>query len=319
LETCCLLLSLDPLAENFLYPRSDNGLDRCFSSSPWAEADSICSSAGARLCTVAELQTDETRGSGCNFDESWIWSSNACEGGHMVARGSSGQPKKVSVALGKPTTQSNTGWGGLSGRAVDGDRSTDHDTPDPGRTGCTHTMKRNQNWWQVDLGEPHALHDVNIYHRTEGDSEIQARLKGAHVIVSATPDFTAHGKKVCFAVSQTGGPDWGPQPEVGSCNGNIGRYVTVVLNVRDYLTVCEFEIFGEPSTDSIIESKFEFGCPHECSQTTGQDCVCQARCSTDAHAVRCCADDRHSLTDVFVYASDPWYCPGLLLSQCTLI
>ena len=42
----------------------------------WAQAFSICTTAGARLCTVEELTADETRGTGCNHDAALVWSAN---------------------------------------------------------------------------------------------------------------------------------------------------------------------------------------------------------------------------------------------------
>jgi hypothetical protein len=53
----------------------------------WAHASSICRAVGARLCTSAELQAEETRGSGCAHDREWVWSSTACDGGHEIAVG----------------------------------------------------------------------------------------------------------------------------------------------------------------------------------------------------------------------------------------
>lgn len=44
---------------------------------------------GARLCTVAELQEDETRGSDCSSDNDWVWTAESCgPDHHMVAVGS---------------------------------------------------------------------------------------------------------------------------------------------------------------------------------------------------------------------------------------
>ena len=66
---------------------SDNGL-ACTVGVSWAEADQICGSIGARLCSITELQTDETRSSGCGFDSKWVWSSHSCGSEHhVVARG----------------------------------------------------------------------------------------------------------------------------------------------------------------------------------------------------------------------------------------
>ena len=47
----------------------------------------ICTAIGSRLCTAAELQAEETRGSGCGHDAEWVWSSDMCPQGHLVAVG----------------------------------------------------------------------------------------------------------------------------------------------------------------------------------------------------------------------------------------
>ena len=52
------------------------------------------------------------------------------------------------VALGKTTKQSSTGWNGLSGRAVDGNKNTNYH-----KHSCTHTLHTFSPWWRVDLGK----------------------------------------------------------------------------------------------------------------------------------------------------------------------
>jgi len=47
----------------------------CVHSATYDEAQQICSNAGGRLCTAAELLADCTRGSGCSHDNDYIWSS----------------------------------------------------------------------------------------------------------------------------------------------------------------------------------------------------------------------------------------------------
>ena len=58
----------------------------------WDTAQAMCFAVGARLCTVEELEADETRGTGCNFDSSLCWSSddiNCPPGAHVVVGGRS--------------------------------------------------------------------------------------------------------------------------------------------------------------------------------------------------------------------------------------
>jgi len=51
----------------------------CSGPVTWREASNFCEGAGGRLCTLAELEADETHGSGCNYDYQHIWSSTPCE------------------------------------------------------------------------------------------------------------------------------------------------------------------------------------------------------------------------------------------------
>ena len=53
----------------------------------WQHANNICQAIGSRLCTIAELQAEETRGSGCQHDLEFVWSSEPCDGGHSTALG----------------------------------------------------------------------------------------------------------------------------------------------------------------------------------------------------------------------------------------
>jgi hypothetical protein len=64
----------------------------CTSDASWATADAICLSAGARLCTVEELEADETAGTGCGFDAALSWSRdnlNCSTGQHTAVIGRS--------------------------------------------------------------------------------------------------------------------------------------------------------------------------------------------------------------------------------------
>ncbi|KAL7528166.1 hypothetical protein ACHAXR_002302 [Thalassiosira sp. AJA248-18] len=54
----------------------ESDVPQCNSSKTLAEAENICLSAGARLCTAEELEADCTKGSGCQFDKQHVWSSS---------------------------------------------------------------------------------------------------------------------------------------------------------------------------------------------------------------------------------------------------
>ena len=51
---------------------SDEGFD-CQENKTFAQAEAICATAGARLCTVAELEDDCTVGTGCFHDWDLVW------------------------------------------------------------------------------------------------------------------------------------------------------------------------------------------------------------------------------------------------------
>ena len=50
----------------------------CYPTKTWAEANEICQTAGGRVCTWSELNADETRGTGCDYDSARVWTSTQC-------------------------------------------------------------------------------------------------------------------------------------------------------------------------------------------------------------------------------------------------
>lgn len=72
----------------------------------WSEADSHCKAQGARLCSVTEISNNEGAGSGCGFDNNYVWASGS-------ASDISCQPGKFGLLPGKkgrlqPTCKSKT-------------------------------------------------------------------------------------------------------------------------------------------------------------------------------------------------------------------
>ena len=47
----------------------------------YADADEICASAGARICTASEMENGFTRGTGCSLDTRLVWTSTPCAAG----------------------------------------------------------------------------------------------------------------------------------------------------------------------------------------------------------------------------------------------
>ena len=64
------------------------------------------------------------------------------------------------AAAGKPTSQSSTGYGGASSRAVDGNADTSW-----GSGSCTHTSTETDPWWRTDLEQELAIANVKITNR----------------------------------------------------------------------------------------------------------------------------------------------------------
>ncbi|MEO1272148.1 MAG: Ig domain-containing protein, partial [Myxococcota bacterium] len=53
----------------------------CSGSVTYAQAQALCASAGARLCSIGELSADVPAGTGCGYDATRVWSSSDCNGG----------------------------------------------------------------------------------------------------------------------------------------------------------------------------------------------------------------------------------------------
>eukprot|EP00554_Chaetoceros_debilis_P010147 CAMPEP_0194107564 /NCGR_PEP_ID=MMETSP0150-20130528/7428_1 /TAXON_ID=122233 /ORGANISM="Chaetoceros debilis, Strain MM31A-1" /LENGTH=851 /DNA_ID=CAMNT_0038796017 /DNA_START=95 /DNA_END=2650 /DNA_ORIENTATION=- len=80
------------------------------------------------------------------------------------------------IALGKPTSQSSTGYGGASSRAIDGNRSGNYDD-----NSVTHTLNDDpKQWWEVNLEERFDIVEIRVYNRVDCCSE---RLNGFKVTI----------------------------------------------------------------------------------------------------------------------------------------
>src|SRR5690606_9504154 len=60
----------------------------CTEGVTWKEAYDTCEVAGARLCTLNEIENNVPSGTGCNYDNHSIWSMTPCPGGFYSTRGS---------------------------------------------------------------------------------------------------------------------------------------------------------------------------------------------------------------------------------------
>jgi len=126
------------------------------------------------------------------------------------------------AALGVPTTQTSTGWGGSSSRAVDGNTNGQWS----GRS-CTHTARGGQSW-SATLPEDLVVDNVVIYNRQDC---CQNRINGAEVWVGTTKCGT-----VVYAASVS-------MYKIQCPEGGIeGNKVTVKAAAGQYLTLCEVKV-----------------------------------------------------------------------------
>jgi len=104
----------------------------------WEHANEVCGDAGARLCTVAELLNEVTRGTGCQHDAEMTWSSESCSlagtDGHVTVQG--GQHR------GDEACPDECGIGSLSGGNTQGsDCALCKCTPRCAPDGNTHAIR----------------------------------------------------------------------------------------------------------------------------------------------------------------------------------
>eukprot|EP00039_Didymoeca_costata_P020193 m.340411 g.340411 ORF g.340411 m.340411 type:complete len:924 (+) comp19286_c0_seq1:195-2966(+) len=69
----------------------ESDVPQCNNDKTFYEAQSICENIGARLCTSAELRANTARGTGCGYDNKYVWTQTTCtvnnEQGYLVQRG----------------------------------------------------------------------------------------------------------------------------------------------------------------------------------------------------------------------------------------
>ncbi|XP_022807815.1 uncharacterized protein LOC111344819 [Stylophora pistillata] len=149
--------------------------------------------------------------------------------------------KPVNIALGKATIQSSTfnntqlGVSGVSGNAVDGNSNTVF------RYGsCAHTRGNNPSWWRVDLGSDKvAVSDIFIVNRFSTHTTVLARSENYKIALGDNSQVVNNtwckglysfvnfpASAVCFTDPLT-----------------TGRYVEISTVKRQFLCLCEVEIY----------------------------------------------------------------------------
>eukprot|EP00300_Choanocystis_sp_HF-7_P006830 c14932_g1_i1.p1 GENE.c14932_g1_i1~~c14932_g1_i1.p1 ORF type:complete len:964 (+),score=88.19 c14932_g1_i1:107-2893(+) len=138
------------------------------------------------------------------------------------------------MARGASTTQTSTGWGGLSDRAIDGVKDGNY-----GAQHCTHTEHDYEPWWRLDFGTTRPVGKVKVLNRADCCWD---RLRGFEVYVGDEKNDW-RSNKLCGTRNHNVGS--GSETSV-TCNPPItGRFVFIVIRERnEYLTLCSVEIFA---------------------------------------------------------------------------
>ena len=144
------------------------------------------------------------------------------------------------VALLKPTTQSTTGSGGVSSRAVDGNNSGYWSS-----STLTHTNSQSNPWWRVDLENTYVINSIKVFNRIDCCS---GRLIGAKLLVGTTdsnnPDDYEEVATLTAAAEQT-----------FNLTPTLGRYVRIYIpGSNKILTLSEVEVYGALSDDIALRS-----------------------------------------------------------------
>eukprot|EP00079_Xenopus_tropicalis_P036631 XP_017950402.1 PREDICTED: uncharacterized protein LOC108644505 [Xenopus tropicalis] len=135
---------------------------------------------------------------------------------------------------------------------------------------CAHTNDDKSPWWRLDLKSRFAVEYVFLVYRMDDKRE---RLLGAEIRIGDSADnknavfcleFDAkseQGAKINIAAGQSRvGPSLKATKAIITlcCEGMEGRYVSVVIpGRREYLQLCEVEVYGEESTafkDNLVQS-----------------------------------------------------------------
>ncbi|CDW80955.1 UNKNOWN [Stylonychia lemnae] len=137
--------------------------------------------------------------------------------------------RSINVLYRTRAWQSSTASGGDAGRAVDGNTS-----PIYSDGSCTHTNSGVGNWWISDMYDVKHIQTVMIFNREDAGPE---RLTNYQIRVGNSSDPGSN--PICFTNQGTGGG-------IFSCD-QWGRYLAIVLNSNNPLTLCEVKAFEGPN------------------------------------------------------------------------
>jgi YVTN family beta-propeller protein len=151
------------------------------------------------------------------------------------------QGEHVDLARGQTATQSSTGYGGIAGRAVDGNAGGSAYA----NGSVTATSEENQPWWQVDLGQPYRLSGIRIWNRADCCAE---RLANFYIFVA---DYDMRDSSLDALLADQAVWNHHRVPAVG-LNGSIsvdipaaGRFVRIQKVDTGILSLAEVKVYGE--------------------------------------------------------------------------
>ena len=134
------------------------------------------------------------------------------------------------VVLNGTATQSSTDYEGVPERAIDGNTNGDYNDDS-----VTHTAFEDQPWWQVDLGAPYAIDEIQVWGRT--DDCCKGRLSNYDVYILDCRN------NVVWSNYQASYPD----PSVSlDPEWARGRFVTIQLQAANQaLSLAEVRVLSE--------------------------------------------------------------------------
>nr|XP_029537549.1 uncharacterized protein LOC115142234 [Oncorhynchus nerka] len=146
-------------------------------------------------------------------------------------------PTGKNVALRGKATQSSLHGFGFAYNAIDGNRDNamEHGS-------CTHTSGDLNPWWRLDLLNTYKVFSITITNRK--NLSYSSRLNGAEIrIGDSLDDNNGNNNPRCAVISSIPAG----LSSTFQCNGMEGRYINVVIPGRkEYLTLCEVEVYGSP-------------------------------------------------------------------------
>jgi hypothetical protein len=145
----------------------------------------------------------------------------------------------INLAVGKAATQSSTYHLGshIASRAVDGntDGAWEHGS-------VASTESTPNAWWQVDLGEAHAIRTITLWNRLDCCSD---RLSNYYVLVS---EKAFQSTNLQSTLTQAGVRNYYQNASsAGSTSisiNQLGRYIRVQLAGTNFLSLAEVQVFG---------------------------------------------------------------------------